>query len=327
MNNLLRYANLPVTISERNKEEILANKADSDPYSVAELSDGERNVLLVAAEVLTANPGSLFLIDEPERHLHRSIISPLLRALFAERADCMFVISTHEINLPFDLPLSKVLLVRSCTYTNKTVRSWDADLLDSTEIIDEEFKKDILGARRKVLFVEGKENSMDKRLYSLVFPDVTIIPRQGSTAVEHAVRSIRNATNLHWVRAYGIIDRDGRKEEDVSQLSKDGIYPLNYYSVESICYEKNIREAVARQQADVIGDDFARRIEEAQIAAIAGAKQSFEHLSERMAERKIQQEFMNYLPNQKKEPLGCSHSYRNRCPCHSRGIAKRTPID
>ena len=105
INDLLRYANIPISISERDKEEVLAIKGQSVPYSVAELSDGERNALLIAADVLTADPGTLLLLDEPERHLHRSIISPLLTALFIERADCIFVISTHEVMLPIDNPI------------------------------------------------------------------------------------------------------------------------------------------------------------------------------------------------------------------------------
>ena len=43
----------------------------------AELSDGERNALLIGSDVLTTEPNSLIILDEPERHLHRSIISPL----------------------------------------------------------------------------------------------------------------------------------------------------------------------------------------------------------------------------------------------------------
>jgi hypothetical protein len=53
-------------------EQILAKKECGEPYSIAELSDGERNALLIAATVLTVKPGTLLLIDELERHLHRS---------------------------------------------------------------------------------------------------------------------------------------------------------------------------------------------------------------------------------------------------------------
>ncbi|WP_442947933.1 AAA family ATPase [Nostoc sp.] len=52
--------------------QVVASKCGGTPYSIAELSDGERNALLIAANVLTVKNGTLVLIDEPERHLHRS---------------------------------------------------------------------------------------------------------------------------------------------------------------------------------------------------------------------------------------------------------------
>jgi len=45
--------------------------------------------------------------------------------------------------------------------------------------IGDDLKKDILGARRKLLFVEGANTSPDKPLYSLVFPDVSIVAKSG----------------------------------------------------------------------------------------------------------------------------------------------------
>jgi ATPase subunit of ABC transporter with duplicated ATPase domains len=75
INELLTLSALPIEISVEKNEQIFASKSGSTPYSVAELSDGERNALLIAADVLTAQPGTIFFIDEPERHLHRSIIS------------------------------------------------------------------------------------------------------------------------------------------------------------------------------------------------------------------------------------------------------------
>src|SRR5439155_760568 len=104
INELLRLSNLPIEISDYENDKVVARKSGGTPYSIAQLSDGERNALLVAADVLTVGAGTLVLIDEPERHLHRSIISPLLTLLFEKRRDCAFVVSTHEVMLPLDNP-------------------------------------------------------------------------------------------------------------------------------------------------------------------------------------------------------------------------------
>ena len=82
LSGLLSSANLPFEFSVDRNATIVVTKSGSEPYSAAEMSDGERNALLLAAEVLTVQPGTLILIDEPELHLHRSIVSPLLRGFF-----------------------------------------------------------------------------------------------------------------------------------------------------------------------------------------------------------------------------------------------------
>ena len=68
LNDLLQTANLNIVISIENEEQIFASKNGSDPYSIAELSDGERAAVILGASVLTAEPGTLVIIDEPERH-------------------------------------------------------------------------------------------------------------------------------------------------------------------------------------------------------------------------------------------------------------------
>ena len=296
---LLANANLPIVLEEPDpiREEFLVRKSGSTLYSIAQLSDGERNAVLIAAEALTAQPGDLILIDEPERHLHRSIISPLLNATFAERPDCTFIISTHEVMLPVDSGASKVLLVRGCIYRNGQAATWDIDFVSSSDDIDEEIRRDILGARRAVLFVEGEEHCLDKPLYSLLFPNVSVVPKQDCRNVEHAVRSLRGSESLHWVEAYGIIDGDGREADQIERLRGEHIYSLDAYLVESIYYDGKVREATARRQAKVTGADANVRLQDAKIAALSLDDNSRENLCKRMAEyvvhRQIHQETLN----------------------------------
>ncbi len=148
INTLLAQSNIPIEIDVIENEQIVARKNGGAPYSVAELSDGERNALLIAGDVLTAKPGTLLIIDEPERHLHRSIISPLLSQLFAKRPDCAFVITTYDIDLPLDNEIARVLLVRSAVYAGQAVQSWQADLLLEGAGLDEEIRRDVIGSRR-----------------------------------------------------------------------------------------------------------------------------------------------------------------------------------
>ena len=304
LSGLLTNANLPFEFSVDGNGAIVTTKSGLGPYSAAEMSDGERNALLLAAEVLTVPADTLILIDEPEQHLHRSIVSPLLNGLFAKRLDCMFVVSTHELTLPPDNPASKILLVRSCTFQGGTAVAWDVDLVNSPLEIDDDLKTVVLGARRTVVFVEGERSSLDMPLYSLIFPCVSVIPRGTRKSVEDAVKSIRASNALHRVKAYGLVDSDGRNNpEDVKELREEGIYSIEVYSVESIYFDQRLQEEVAKRRANLTGDDVSSRLEPASAAAINAIRNSADHLARLAAGRKLREAVLKHLPNQKTSPL------------------------
>ncbi len=299
INELMGLSNLPIEISLEEGQKIVAHKNGGVSYSVAELSDGERNAFLIASDVLTAKPGTLIIMDEPERHLHRSIISPLLKLLFDRRKDCAFIISTHEPMLPLDTPNASALLLRGCTYQGKTVQGWTADMLKSGVVIDDELKKDILGSRRKIVFVEGSEKSLDLPLYSLLFPRISIVPKEGCRDVEQAVRGLRGAGEVHWISAWGIIDNDQRDADDLARLKAAGIWALSHYSVESLYYHPKIIARVAQRQASIIGTDATELSQSALTTAIAAAADSRDHLVTSAVLRAARKEIIRNLPNRK----------------------------
>jgi len=130
LNSLLEQANLPIRIQFTDGE--AKAEQEGNIYSYAKTSDGERAALLFASEVLTAKPQSIFVVDEPELHLHPSIVIPLLQSLIRERPDCGFVISTHELGLPAATKDASIVFVRKCIWQNQEARTWDLDLLPDT---------------------------------------------------------------------------------------------------------------------------------------------------------------------------------------------------
>lgn len=297
INDLMRLSNLPIEINVEEGQKILARKNGGAGYSIAELSDGERNAFLIAADILTAKPGMLILIDEPERHLHRSIISPLLKLLFSRRNDCAFIVSTHELMLPLDTPQASTLLVRSCEYDGQNVRAWTADLVAPGGAIDDDLKGDILGSRRKVIFVEGTSQSLDAPLYSLLFPDVSVVPKKGCRDVEHAVRGLREADDIAWVSVWGVVDNDQRSDEDVARLKDAGIWALPHYSVESFYYHPKVIARVAERQAALTGDKVGTLVQTATTSAIAAAATNRDHLVTSAVLRSARNKVLNGLPN------------------------------
>ena len=173
INELLTLGMLTVTLERAEDRSILAKHPQGEPFSIAEMSDGERSAVIIAAHVVTAELGTVFLIDEPEKHLHRSISQPFLSALFDLRKDCAFIISTHDIALPMANPKASVLMIRSCKWSGSQCVSWDVEILKPNSQLPEELKRAILGSRKRILFVEGRSNSLDIHFTLLSFPVFT----------------------------------------------------------------------------------------------------------------------------------------------------------
>ncbi|MBB5709428.1 AAA family ATPase [Sphingomonas xinjiangensis] len=296
INELFAQANIPVEISVEGGDRLMASKEGGPVYGASELSDGERNALLIAADVLTAKPGMLLVIDEPERHLHRSIISPLLTQLFNFRDDCAFIVATHDLNLPVDNPDARALLVRSCTYAGQYTQSWVVDLLPANAPMDEELQLDVLGARRQILFVEGQATSLDVPLYSLLFPTVSVRHKGASRDVIHAVGGIRETRDIAWVWAWGIIDRDGRAAAEVEELQQQGIYALPFYSIESIYYHPSVVRAVAVRQAQVLGRDANDEVAETLADAVKAVTPHVDRLAGRAVEKRVRRKIYEQMP-------------------------------
>ena len=300
INELLRDSHIPIEISIRDNEQVTASKNGGPEYGAAQLSDGERNVLLISANVLTAPPGSLLLIDEPERHLHRSIIAPLLGALFERRKDCGFVISTHDVELALESRESRVLLLRSCAFDGPAPTAWESDELAAGAPPDDALKRDLLGSRRRILFVEGTDWSIDKPLYSLVFPMASVVPKGSCAEVEQAVGGSRAAESLHWLRAYGIVDGDGLDTDQIVARRERGVYALPFYSAEAVYFHPTVIARVASRQSSVLGTDEDTLVSAAIAAGVAATRDHTERLSDKAAKKAVRRAVVEQIPNDDK---------------------------
>ena len=299
LNRMLRLANLPVQLVRSSSGDLVAERSDGASYDLAEMSDGERNAVLIATEVLTAKPGTLLLIDEPELHLHRSIITPLLSSLFVQRSDCAFVVSTHEVGFPPDFPDSPVLLLRDCRFDGSNLSAWDIAEVP-IGAVREEVMRDILGARRKILFVEGGESSLDKRVYSAAFPGVTVIPKRGWSEVERATLGVRDATDTHWVEAYGIVDGDNRSEEEIEHLKSKGVYALDVCTIESVYYHPTVQSVAVESLMKTVGEDPVLKLQSAHEAAFSAIRRNERHLIDHAVSRAVIRRYETNKPGHRK---------------------------
>ena len=298
INQLLNIGRLDVTIENADGEQILARRHGyADPYSIAQMSDGERNAVIIAADALTVSAGTVLLIDEPERHLHRSIIEPLLTALFELRTDCPFVVSTHEIELPIARPEARVAIIRSCRWAGNRASSWDAQVIEGGAQLPDDLKRSILGSRRTILFVEGESHKLDKSLYEALFPHVSVISKESCNDVIAAVKGLRNSSNHHHVEAFGLIDKDFWDDAYIDNLAKDGVFALAVCAVESLYYCSDAIDVVARHQAEYLGLNAQGLIQSAIQGALTAAHDD-SALAERMAARRSERTARNRIREQ-----------------------------
>ncbi len=295
--------NVKITIDE--KQTVQATR-DGKTYEVAQLSDGERNALILSCNILCSSAGTIFFIDEPEQHLHRSIASPLLSALISERPDCAFVIFTHELSLVETIEEAKVLVLHDCSWTGENPTAWDCNLLQPNEDIPNNVRRAILGGRKKILFVEGEDTSLDRRLYEVMYPDFTIHPAGSCSEVKQAVRGLKDSSNINWIEAYGIIDHDGRSEEDIQKLEKESIFALREFSVESLFYGESARNIIAKNKARELGKEVAELLHQAKENALSVLSNHRDRLAWRRCYFEIRQRAIREIT--KLEEISESHT-------------------
>ena len=302
INELLARGTMAISLEYEKGKEIRARRRGSETsFNMAQMSDGERNAAIIASTVLTAEEEAILLIDEPERHLHRSIIEPFLSALFSQRKDCAFVVSTHEIALPVANPEARVLMVRSCRWNGKMPSEWEIEVLEPGSVLAEDLKRAILGARKRILFVEGEAHSLDSTLYDVLFPSLSVVPLGSCREVLRAVRGLQETQDLHHTEAFGLIDRDDRTEDDVADLAEQKVFALDVHSVEALYYSSDAIAAVARKQAELRGADAEALVESAKECVRETLRQ--QGIAERMAaylcERRIRNDILSQIPTWK----------------------------
>ncbi len=268
-------------------------------YPISQMSDGEKAALLLAAEVLTAPEGQVILIDEPERHLHRSISAGLVDSIIRERPDCGFVVFTHDLDLAAALASrAPTHILAGCTWAGDSVAAWDLQTLEPGSALPETVRMAVLGGRHNVLLIEGGPASVDVSLYKLLFPEWTCSPAGGCAEVIRAVTGVRTSADYHWVNAVGIVDGDGRSESEREALRKKGVLALPVNEVECLYFLPSVIRAVARVQAAAYGGDLEELVGSAESAALTALQRpgELERFATKLATDEVTRRFVDHLP-------------------------------
>ena len=173
------HPNAPITVVDRIVEiwkdimphrEVLFNgakvsaKHNGVEYLGKDLSDGERVALYLLAQALCIPDGYVIIIDEPEIHLHKSIMTKLWDKIEEYCPNKAFVYITHDLDFASSRESAIKIWVKG--YDGK---DWDIQILTEVENIPENLIIEILGNRKDVLFVEGEKGSYDFELYKHIY--------------------------------------------------------------------------------------------------------------------------------------------------------------
>lgn len=202
-----------------------------EPYYGSEMSEGERVMLYLIGSVLLAPSHSIILIDEPELHLHKAILSRFWDVLEAERKDCAFIYITHDL----DFVAARTTANKYAVYSYTPEPRWDIEEIISDDDLPERLVNELVGSRQAVLFVEGKLNGVDATIYRSVYRDWLVEPVGGCQSVIHAVSTFAKKEKFHRLgKIYGCVDADARDANEITHLQTLNVHVLPVAEIENI---------------------------------------------------------------------------------------------
>ncbi|MDD6950919.1 MAG: DUF4435 domain-containing protein, partial [Parabacteroides sp.] len=212
-------------------------------YTAGRMSDSEKLVFYLIAAGLYAPANALLVIEEPETLLHSSIKNLLWDKIEELRPDCTFVYLTHDIDFALARRSCKRLWIRSYDADHQI---WDYELIENNKSLPEELYMEVLGSRKPILFIEGTDNnSIDNRLYSLVFPDYMVKPMGGCQKVIETTKAFGQLKDFHMLESMGIVDRDRRTEGEIRYLNEQHIFVPSVAEVENLLMLEDVIKSVA----------------------------------------------------------------------------------
>lgn len=220
-------------------------------YKGRDMSDGERVGLYLIAQCLSIPENKTIIIDEPEIHLHHSIMNRLWSTIEAEREDCFFIYITHDTQFAACHKSAHKIWVKEFDGIK-----WSFEEIQDSNL-PEQLLLDILGNRKPVLFVEGTSDSYDTKLYSEIYREYYVIPCGSCSSVISQTKAMNSNKQLHNFECYGIIDRDYRCEYEIESYKKDNIFTLEVAEVENLFLTEELLQIVN----DIMGFSDNSRIE------------------------------------------------------------------
>lgn len=227
---------------DMNKRKLVPKKNGKE-YDLNSMSEGEKVTLFYIMITLFAPRNAYIIVDEPETFLNPSIYNRLWYLLEEYREDCRFVYISHNLEFISSRNAHTIYWCKEYDgYKNWEIKEISGELED----IPKELVIELLGARKNILFCEGSKESLDYKVYTLLFENqVVVVPVGGHKDVINNTKAYNNS-KLFDGEAYGIIDRDYHSEEILNYYKRDKIYHLEFNEIEMFLLIEEILESVLK---------------------------------------------------------------------------------
>jgi|GEM_PF-152115 len=229
------------TISCDDGVNITAKSDDGRSYPAVQMSDGEKVMLYLIAQVLQAPKDGFIVVDEPEMYLHKTILKKLWDLLEAKRTDCIFIYLTHDLDFATSRTTAKKIWIKSFKHPDK----WEIEDIPTDEI-PETLMLELLGSRKNILFCEGIKGSIDERIYSILFPELTIIPIGSCFDVINHTKAFNKLRSVN-TKSFGLIDSDHHSSERLVKLKTEEVYSFKVAEVENLFLDAELLKLLAKQ--------------------------------------------------------------------------------
>lgn len=236
-----------ITLSYDSGSRRLSAAKGSSTYGPSGLSDGEKQVFSILADLIELEDAhKLIIADEPELNLHPELAERLWTLIENEFPDKRFIYATHSIGF----------VLRENVEAVYVLGSEDSGItpFSNLESLPRNEVTAFLGAipgilsANRVLVTEGHDKSFDAIFYRWVLADskLEIFPGGGCADVA----AIAKKTGL-WekvssrISIMGVVDSDFRSDTELKLLASNEIHVLDLHEAESYLCLPEVLVAVA----------------------------------------------------------------------------------
>lgn len=243
------FPQLVLEFDETTKQ-IRCSKNGSPKFTPNTLSEGEKQVFSLLADILLlTEKKSVIIVDEPELNLNPKLACKVWDTIENELTDSIFIYATHSVSFTMRKNVNKIYVLSS---ENENFQ----EISNMGEIHQSDFRE-LLGtiptilSSSRVLFTEGNDSSFDSIFYRWLACEhegFEVLPIGSSNDVKATTSRIgiwsKIAQNIN---LKGIIDKDFKQQEELTQLSNSDLTILDYHEAESFLCHPELVEVIAKK--------------------------------------------------------------------------------